>query len=271
MMHSLKKKVGMHSKGVAAEPSAEFQDYKLRLETVKKNLGVADKRMDEAKAHWLKHVMDQRAFSAGFVDGIADTNSETFEVAQEFSEGASARYDHFVRETNPADASYNKMHQQLKAYLGEIADVEKMYKKLMEAKSETNRYQAKVDAMEKAAKGDDVKKERNLQKLDSERENFVALQKEVTDAQKNVYGKSGVAQKIALVAYWQMNAEHVRVMEASLEKTQDYSASNYDDLASMSILSLEDEDGSESMSAAPASPATPAVSAAKERVPVMAS
>lgn len=274
MMHALKKKVVKHTKSSTAEPSAEFQDYKLKLQTVKKNLTVADKRMDEAKSHWLKHVMDQRAFSSGFAEGIADTGSDTFDVAQTFSDGASARYDHFVRETDPADAPYNKMHAQLKEYLGEITEVEKMYKGLVEAKSEAGRYQGKIDSMEKATKSDDVKKERNLQKLDSERENFLATQKEVVTAQKKVYAKSGVAQKMALVAYWQMNAEHVKVMESSLEKTQDYSAANYDELASVDIASLDIGDTSASLPASPStlppSPASEKSNTAKERVPMMA-
>lgn len=275
MLHSLKKKVAKHGKPATAEPSAEFQDYQLKLQTVKKNLTVADKRMDEAKAHWLKHIMDQRAFSSDFAEGIADTSSDTYEVAEQFSDGAKTRYDHFVRETDPADAPYNKMHTQLKEYLAEITNVEKSYKKLIEAKSEAGRYQGKIDSMEKSAKTDDVKKERNLQKLDSERENYMAIQKEVVAAQKQVYAKSGVAQKMALVAYWQMNAEHVKVMEASLEKTQEYSAANYDDLASVDIASLDIEDNPGSLPAAPStlppSPVSEKASPAAERVPVMSS
>jgi DNA repair exonuclease SbcCD ATPase subunit len=275
MIHALKKKVVKHSKATNAEPSAEFQDYKLKLETVSKNLSVADKRLDEAKKHWLKHVMDQRSFSAGYVEGIADTSSETYAVAHDFAEGAHARYDHFVRETDPADAPYNKMHAQLKEYLGEIAEVEAMYKKLIEAKSEASRYQGKIDTIEKSKKDDDIRKERNLQKLDTERENFSALQKEVTTAQKKVYAKSGVAQKMALVAYWQMNAEHVKVMEASLEKTQDYAAANYADLASIDIASLDISDETslpDVPSTVPPSPLPKSVSSpTKERVPVMAS
>lgn len=274
MMHKLKKKVVKVSKPTTAAPSAEFQDYKLKLETVKKNLTTADKRMDEAKSHWLKHVMDQRAFSSGFAEGIADTGSDTFEVAQTFSEGANTRYDHFVRDTDPADAPYNKMHAQLKEYLAEITEVEKMYKGLVEAKSEAGRYQSKIDSMEKSSKTDDVKKERNLQKLDSERENFIAVQKEVVSAQKKVYAKSGVAQKMALVAYWQMNAEHVKVMESSLEKTQEYSAANYDELASVDIASLDIGDTTGSLPAAPStlppSPVSEKATASKEKVPMMA-
>lgn len=265
MMHTLKKKVVKRAKPSTAEPSAEFQSYKLKLETVKKNLAVADKRMDEAKAHWLKHVMDQREFSGGFVEGIADSSSETYEVASEFCEGSNARYDHFVRETNPADAPYNMMHQQLKEYLSEIKEVEKMYKKLLEAKSEAGRYQSKIDGMERAAKADDIKKERNLEKLDAEKENFLSIQREVTGAQKAVYAKADAAQKMALVAYWQMNSEHVKVMQASLEKTEEYSASNYDELASVNLLTLESDDAVENSSREPSMPTRLATPAKKER------
>jgi DNA repair exonuclease SbcCD ATPase subunit len=278
MMHALKKKVGKHANKASgvAEPGAEFLDYKLKLETVKKNLSVADKRMDEAKRHWLKHVMDQRSFSAGYVEGIADTDGDAYAVAHDFAEGAHARYDHFVRETDPADAPYNKMHAQVKAYLDEIAEVEAMYKRLIAAKSEASRYQEKIDGLEKAKKDDDVKKERNLQKLDSERENYSALQREVTAAQKKVFGKNEVVQKMALVAYWQMNAEHVKVMQASLEKTQDFAAANYDELAAIDIASLtvsgdEARRLPEVPSSMPPAPATPKAAAAISRVPVMSS
>lgn len=269
-MHSLKKMVVKHAKPTGAEPSAEFQSYKLRLEAVSKNLTMADKRMDEAKAHWLKHVMDQRAFSGGYVEGIADSTSETYEVAQEFAEGSNARYDHFVRETNPADAPYNMMHEQLKEYLLEIKEVEKMYKKLADAKSEAGRYQSKIDGMEKAAKTDDIRKERNLEKLDTEKENFLAVQREVTNAQKAVYAKSDAAQKMALVAYWQMNAEHVKVMQASLERTEEYCAENYDELAGMNLLTLEADDVVESPTRAPLMPASLATPPKKERTAAIA-
>lgn len=70
MMHIFEKRVVKRAKPTTTEPSAEFQSYKFKLETVRKNFAVADKRTDEAKAKWLKHVMDQRKFS----DALAESN-----------------------------------------------------------------------------------------------------------------------------------------------------------------------------------------------------
>lgn len=278
MLHGLKKRVTKVTNATAATPSAQFQDYQLRLEAVKRNLQVADKRLDDCSKHWLKHLFDQRSFSAGFVEGVADHDSETYSVAHEFAEGAQTRYDHFVRETSPEDASYNKMHNQVKAYLEEIAEVEAMYPKLIEAKSEASRYQGKIDSIEKAKKVDDLKKTRNLEKLDAQRESFSQLQREVTEAQKKTFAKADTVMRMALVAYWDMNSTHVAIMNQSLEKTQDYATSNAPEMCDIDISTLEISSPGERLPSVPLTmPSSPrplsstSEAPLKENIPVIAS
>lgn len=102
------------------------------------------------------------------------------------------------------------------------------------------------------------------------------MQAEVTDARRKVYAKSGIAQKMALVTSWLMNAEHVRVMLMSLAKTADFAPENYEALAEIDIATMEagDERLSSQSSVSGSMPsrtkAETVLEAANEHVPVLA-
>jgi hypothetical protein len=137
MLHAVKKtvaKAAAPSRGIT--PPAEFLDLKLQLVAVKRNITLVDKKMTEANRAWAVQMMEQRSFSERFAEGYPSSSDETAVIAGEFSQSSQALYDHFIRETDPSAQSYHKMQEQVRVYLAEIAEVEAMYPRLTEAKSE---------------------------------------------------------------------------------------------------------------------------------------
>lgn len=127
--------------------------------------------------------------------------------------------------------------------------------------SQTSRYQAKVDTIERAKKENDAKKTRNLQKMDSEKEKYDELVKTVIIAQKKTLAKSATVHRLALCAYWSSNAAHVQIQQRSMERTAAFARASEDELASLDISSLDIGD-SAALAASPEVPTTtpPAVS-----------
>lgn len=240
MLHAVKKsvaKAAAPSRGVT--PPADFLDFQVQLDAVKRNIILVDKKMTEANRAWAAQMIEQRTFSERFAEGYPVTNDETSVIAQEFAESSQALYDHFVRETDPQAQNYNKMHDQVRVYLKEIAEVEKMYPSLTEAKSESSRYQDKVDAIERGKKERESKKARNLQKMDSEKDKYDELTKAVIIAQKKALAKSATVHRLALCAYWSSNAAHVQIQQESMQRTAEFARNNEAELASIDITSLD--------------------------------
>lgn len=240
MLHAVKKtvaKASAPSRGV--NPPAEFLDLKTQLAAVKRNITLVDKKMTDANKAWAQQMMEQRRFSERFAEGYPSTSDDTAVIASEFAESSQSLYDHFVRETDPAAQNYMKMQEQVQVYLKEIAEVEAMYPKLTEAKSETARYQGKIDTIERSKKNDEAKKNRNLQKMDSEKEKYDELAKTVVIAQKKTLAKSATVHKLALCAYWSSNAAHIQIQQESMQRTSDFARSHEDELAALDITSLD--------------------------------
>lgn len=238
MLHAVKKKVALVATNTNAP--AEFLDYKHRLESVKKNISHALTRMDDCNRHWMKGVADQRSFSDTFVHGYPNSQDETHAVAVKFAQEARDRHDHFARYNTPEQARYNRMIQQIRGYVDEIDSVEAMYPSLLEAKSEADRYQSKLDSMEHKRVSDE-KVSRNIIKHDNEHDRYVALASEVVEAQKQAYAKATIVHKMMLLAYWQANMHHVGIVNKSLEGTADWVHSSEEEMLSMDLAHINVE------------------------------
>lgn len=239
MLHSFKKKVAKATaptRGI--NPGGEFLDYRNRLATLKKSLQYIDGRMDQALKTWATQMIEQRTFSERFSASYPISGDETDKIAKEFSEGSQAVYDYFIRNTSPDNAKYHKMHAQVRAYIKEISDVEALYPKLLQAKSEAERYQSKVDSIERSSKTDDLKKTRNLQKLDFEKQKLEQTTTEVLTAQKQTYAKAPIIYKTALCAYWSAHERHTLVMMKSMEKTSQFAKDTELQLENIDISQL---------------------------------
>lgn len=241
MFHALKKKRAQRTaakRGVI--PSAEFLDYKQRLEGVKRNMELVDTNLTEANANWSRYMIEQRSFSEKFVEGYPNSADDTHRIAGEFADGSRALYDYFVRYTTPEIAEYHRMHDQVKAYIAEINEVEAMYPGVLEARSETARYQDKVDSIETSKKESKTKKKfRNVQKMDNEREKYEELTCSVIVAQKKTYAKAPIVHKIGLCAYWLSNEIHVTMATKSLEKTAEFARTNTPELSRITVAALD--------------------------------
>lgn len=240
MFHAIKKKVAKHSaskRGVV--PSAEFLDYKQRLETVKRNMELVDTKLTEANLGWSKRMIDQRSFSESFVEGYPNGTDETHAIAQEFAQGSRDLYDYFLRFTTPEMAEYHRLHDQVKVYIGELKALEETYPKVTEAKSESVRYQDKVDSLETSKKRNESKKVRNVQKLDNERERYEDLTRTVIAAQKKAFAKAPIVHKIGLCAYWLANDVHITIAMKSLERTADFARANASELSKINVAALD--------------------------------
>jgi hypothetical protein len=234
MLHVLKKKVKLHTSRV--DPGAEFQDFKLRLDVVKKNLSRAEQQIENSHKNSLQYVLDQRVFCTSFMDGYPTSEDDTYAKAREFAEDAMERYEVFVRQVNADDAPFRKSQRELQVYIKEIEAVESHYPNLLQARSEFDRYQAKVDAMDKSSKTDDVKRARNRQKRDAEREKLDELTDSVIEMQKRTYAKSVMMHRVALVSFWAANAKHLEIMNSAVEKSLPYVRDNEEDVQNVDVV-----------------------------------
>jgi hypothetical protein len=283
MLHSLKKKSAASTAGARnVHPTAEFAQLKSKLNLVKRNLQHADRKMIDADLLWKRQLAEQRSFAEDFCDGfVGSEGDDTHERMLEFASGATDRYDHFVRSKTKEDETFAKMHVQLGVYLAEIEAVEKRYAELVEAKSEVSRYSSKVDAIELKKKLNDLRKARNLQKMDAARDRYAELTKEIVTQQKNTYAKAAVCHKLALCSYWSAHAKHIDVLSKSLEKTAGWAASVEPDMLAIDVATLDlldtSSDVSKSETAAMSEPGSPvplklqSPTAAATGTPVLAS
>lgn len=102
-----------------------------------------------------------------------------------------------------------------------------------------SRYQKKVDSIEMKKKKDDLKKTRNLQKMDAEREKYSDLTTEVLAMQKATYAKAAIAHNLAICSYWTAHEKHLDVLKTSMEKTQAWASSVEDEMVAVDVGTLD--------------------------------
>eukprot|EP00173_Palmaria_palmata_P001612 Plantae.Rhodophyta-Palmaria_palmata.ctg19175.p1 GENE.Plantae.Rhodophyta-Palmaria_palmata.ctg19175~~Plantae.Rhodophyta-Palmaria_palmata.ctg19175.p1 ORF type:complete len:243 (-),score=56.69 Plantae.Rhodophyta-Palmaria_palmata.ctg19175:353-1081(-) len=197
--------------------------------------------MVDADIMWKRQLASQRNFAESFRDGFVaeEGDTETYAVLEEFQRGATERYDHFVRSTTKEDETFAKMHVQLRAYLAEVTDVEKRYGELVTAKSEVTRYQSKVDSIELKKKTNDLKKSRNLQKMDAERERYGELTADIVASQKDVYAKAAIVHRMALCSYWAAHTKHIEVLSRSMTGTAAWAEGVEEEMLAIDVASLD--------------------------------
>lgn len=223
MLHVVKRKSFRLQQPIRSAPNAEFADLKQRLSSIKASLKYTSARLSDANRQWVIQMQQQRQFSERFHESYPTTTDETYQVAVQFAEGSQALYDKFTRETQNDLTAYNDIHKQVLLYIKEIDTVEAMYPKLADAKSESSRYQLKLDSMERSKRQtDEARKARNLQKMDNERDLYKRLLLETINAQKSTYVKHPVVFKAALTSYWLSHEKHVTMLVQSLEQTQNF-------------------------------------------------
>jgi hypothetical protein len=240
MMHRVKKsfhKVTAPRADVL--PSAEFLDYQQKLDAVKRNLTLLDSKITETNNTMTRQMIEQRSFSEKFAEGYPVALDETHAIAVEFKNEIGDVYDYFVRQTSPEVASHHRMQNELKAYLKEVAEVELMYRELTDARAETSRYQKKVDAIHTSRKHTDVKKTRNIQKLDAQREKLDRLTASVITAQRRTFAKAPMVHKLALCAFWVSYRTHMQVMMRSLEKTEAFATAHEEEMGNLNIATMQ--------------------------------
>lgn len=236
MLHAVKRRVGLASAPLRYSPNAEFADLRQRLSSIKVSLKYTSQMLDAANRQWIIQMQEQRRFSERFAEAYPTTNDDTYIVATQFANGSQSLYDKFTRETNPDITGYQKISQQVMLFIKEIELVEASYSRLAMARSEAERYQSKLDAMERSRRPiDSAKKSRNLQKMDTERELYKKLLTETIEAQKKTYAKYPIVFKAALTAYWLSHEKHVNLLVQSLENTQEFAQRCEKDMMELDI------------------------------------
>lgn len=242
MFHTVKKKIGKAQGTVRGAPNAEFLTRKMQLSNIKHSLKYTSAMLDSANRSWIRQMQDQRNFSDRFFEAYPTSGDEVHLVAARFAEGSQKLYDSFLREQDSDVKAYQNIHEQVKAYIKEIEAVEKLYGPLIEARSEADRYQNKIDHLERSKKQvDPSKKDRNLQKMDKEKESYKELLADVVAQQNKVYAKHTVVFKAALVSYWLSHEKHVTLMVKSLEDTQSFALTNAAEMGKLDIATLDVE------------------------------
>lgn len=242
-MHAFKKHLALLQEPLVNNvPNGEFADLKQRLTTIKNALKYTASIMTSTNRVWIMQMQQQRQFSERFHESYPSTHDDTYIIAREFAEGSQKLYDKFARDGDKTNGTYMHIFGELKKYVKEIEDVEAEYSKLTAAKAETNRYQAKLDAMERSRSPPNrEKKQRNLHKMDNQREIYRGLLKSVVQRQKHTYAKHPIMFKAALTGFWLNHEKHVTALIESLDKTAKFAKGAEEQMSKLDIAKYQPE------------------------------
>eukprot|EP00172_Hildenbrandia_rubra_P003951 Plantae.Rhodophyta-Hildenbrandia_rubra.ctg7107.p2 GENE.Plantae.Rhodophyta-Hildenbrandia_rubra.ctg7107~~Plantae.Rhodophyta-Hildenbrandia_rubra.ctg7107.p2 ORF type:complete len:375 (+),score=86.41 Plantae.Rhodophyta-Hildenbrandia_rubra.ctg7107:4153-5277(+) len=236
MLHSLKKSLHKVTPTARARRSAELEDYRQRLSSIRTSLVYTSKQIDRVNKIWNGICTKQRTFAEHYYLSYPCETEDTYELAKEFNDGAQTTYDYFIRSTSP-DATYLKIQEHVLVYLDEIKVIEDKYKEFDEVTSEAARYQAKADSI--ALKGkDEAKLARNFEKLDKFRERADELATEILQGQKITYAKHEMVFKAGLTSYWLANSKHIEIMTQSLKKTAAFARREEEEMLALDVAQL---------------------------------
>lgn len=155
-----------------------------------------------------------------------------------------------IAEDEDPMAVYAHILSEIRSYVAEIEGVESMYGGLMEVRSESDRYQHKLDAIQQATPNtvrpnrrpvDESKRQRNIHKLDAVRDEYKKRLAETVNRQKTVYMKYPVVFKAALTAYWLSHQKHVTALVHSLKKTEQFALTYEHQMRTLDVASLTEE------------------------------
>lgn len=241
MLHVIKKQLALLQEPlVNTVPNGEFADLRQRLSAIKASLKYTSSMLSSTDRLWILQMQQQRQFSERFHESYPSTHDDTYVIAKEFAEGSQALYDKFTRDGAKTSATYAHIFHQIITYIREIEEVESEYSKLTAAKAETNRYQSKLDAMERSRKPVRVeKKQRNLQKMDTQREMYRVLLKTIVEKQKHIYGKHPIVFKASLTAFWLNHERHVTALVESLDKTARFAKDSEEEMKKLDITKYQ--------------------------------
>ena len=181
MFHTVKKTLSRVKEPLLSPPNAEFSDYRQRLSSIKASLRYTSNSLTSANRGWIIQMQQQRAFSHRFQHAYPSTHDDIYAVAAQFAEGSQSLYEKFTREEADKN-SHAQIQAQVDKYIVQIEKVEAMYGKLISAKAEMDRYQNKLDGLERATrKIDDEKKNRNATKLDRHKQIYDELLQQVLE------------------------------------------------------------------------------------------
>lgn len=152
MLHICKKKISFAQGAIRGAPNAEFLTLKTQLANIKNSLRYTSNMLETTERGWIKQIQAQRNFSDRYFESYPSPGDEVHTVAAQFAAGSEHMYDEFLREQSPDVLAYQSIHQQVKNYIAEIEAVEASYKPMIEARCEADRYQSKIDYLERSKK-----------------------------------------------------------------------------------------------------------------------
>lgn len=246
MLHAVKKQFALLKEPLVNVPNGEFADLRQRLCAIKTALKYTSSMLTSSNRIWVLQMQQQRQFSERFYDSYPSSQDDTYIVAKQFAEGSQALYDKFTRHIRKEGEAYLHIHKQVTLYIREIEELESSYSELSANKAETNRYQSKLDAMERSRRPmDESKKTRNLQKMDNHRESYRAMLKATIEKQKKIYAKHPIVFKAALTSYWISHEKHVTALVESLERTQTFAKASEAEMRELDITTYQPDIQSE--------------------------
>lgn len=238
MLHAVKKKVA-HVSARKGPPSAEFEEHRQRVEAIKRSLHLLDTTMHETGLQWSKDMQHQRTFAEMFVATYPHEQDETRALANAFLQDTKVASDHFQHEGAAELETFQKMHEKVKALAAEIRSVEALYPQVIQAKSESTRYQNKVHNLEHAKKQNDLKKNRNAGKLEDERTKFETLLQQVTASQKKICELSPGVHMYGFAAWLRAKERRTQIALSSFKSVSSFSSTRCDSFARQMIAAQQ--------------------------------
>jgi len=233
------KKVAGSWKHSKQPDSAEFSDYKQRLDNVVKALEATSASTAASQKVWKTLAADQAKAVENYMNMYPDDDDVRNKARDAVAASSKVTADFTKSEDSGAPA--NVIDKHVKQYLAEIKSLQTEYKKLGSAKVDYDMYGSKVQSLEGSKKQDETKIERNRTKLEEARINYESILEATIKRQKELYAKRQTLFKAGFVSYWLSQGTYIAFLSGNYANVVRYAKENESTMMALDVNSIRDE------------------------------
>lgn len=188
--------------------SAEYTDYRTKLEKISTAVKSLLKQIQSTTATWDEIAKHQHSFANALFAALPTTGVMHSHAKE--AEVTVRQLRRSILDDEGVDAPHRRIMRVLEAYLKLIENVQGDYYSAEVAWTEVSRYQKKVDKLSKRRKKEVL--QRNIAKLSAARAEYDSKLETVLGRMKEVYGKHETVFQCAHHAFWIAQEKYSRVI-----------------------------------------------------------
>ncbi|KAI0565783.1 AH/BAR [Gracilaria domingensis] len=213
-VHKVRKrfsKVTTRESTIESQISTPYVLEKKALLKEKAALTKAVQFLKTGKEAWVNVAKVQKEFNEHIVSE-GDVASSVYSVANEASNSARLMHTDVSAESGP-EVPFVAISRKVKAYIGELRDIEKDFRDVETSFTEMVRYEKKVKKLQSKKKPSTEKVNRNMDKMSTSRSVHESKVETITEKMKSVRTRYSGVLEAALYAFWLGQSKYFGVVE----------------------------------------------------------